>query len=121
MVLPPCPGKKNSHLSVGSPRQRLADRQDDPGDYLSDSDHRKYNRKGKAFDVGETFAGVPFETGLEAVENLRPLVPEGFSMAQFALRWILMNDAVSPGYTRCQESPGGAGQRRRLKLAPAGR
>src|SRR3954452_20706445 len=58
-------------------------------------DHRTFNRHGEAFDVGETFAGVPFEVGLDAVEALRPLVPEGASMAQFALRWILMHDAVS--------------------------
>ncbi|MGC8946909.1 MAG: aldo/keto reductase, partial [Anaerolineae bacterium] len=58
-------------------------------------DHRNYNREGRAFDVGETFAGVPFEVGLEAVEALRPLVPPGATMAQFALRWILMFDAVS--------------------------
>jgi aryl-alcohol dehydrogenase-like predicted oxidoreductase len=59
------------------------------------SDHRNYNRSGEAFDVGETFAGVPYEVGLDAVEALRPLVPEGATMAQFALRWILMNDAVT--------------------------
>ncbi|HYE01145.1 MAG TPA: aldo/keto reductase, partial [Alphaproteobacteria bacterium] len=58
-------------------------------------DHRNYNRQGDAFDVGETFSGVPFEGGLEAVEALRPLVPEGATMAQFALRWILMHPAVS--------------------------
>src|SRR6201999_3084380 len=55
----------------------------------------QYNRHGEAFDVGETFAGVPFEVGLEAVDALRPLVPEGTTMAQFALRWILMHHAVS--------------------------
>ncbi|OCO98273.1 MULTISPECIES: aldo/keto reductase [unclassified Ensifer] len=58
-------------------------------------DHRNFNRHGEAFDVGETFAGVPFETALEAVEQLRPLVPEGVVMAQFALRWILEQKAVS--------------------------
>jgi aryl-alcohol dehydrogenase-like predicted oxidoreductase len=58
-------------------------------------DHRAFNRHGEAFDVGETFAGVPFEVGLEAVEALRPLVPPGVTMAQFALRWILMHEAVS--------------------------
>jgi aryl-alcohol dehydrogenase-like predicted oxidoreductase len=58
-------------------------------------DHRTFNRHGEHFDVGETFAGVPVEVGLEAVEELRPLVPEGATMAQFALRWILMHDAVS--------------------------
>ncbi len=62
---------------------------------FSDDDHRKYNRHGEAFDVGETFAGIDFETGLAAVEEIRALVPEGATMAQFALRWILMFDAVS--------------------------
>ena len=59
------------------------------------SDHRNYNREGEAFDVGETFAGVPFKKGLAAVDEIRPLLPKGFTMAQFALRWILMFDAVS--------------------------
>lgn len=58
-------------------------------------DHRNFNRNGEAFDVGETFAGVPFETGLAAVEEVRKLVSEGASMAQFALRWILMHEAVT--------------------------
>jgi aryl-alcohol dehydrogenase-like predicted oxidoreductase len=58
-------------------------------------DHRNFNRYGQAFDRGETFSGVDYDTALEAVELLRPLVPPGFSMAQFALRWILMFDAVS--------------------------
>ena len=58
-------------------------------------DHRNFNRNGEAFDVGETFAGVPFETGLAAVEEVRKLVPSGASMAQFALRWILMHEAVT--------------------------
>lgn len=70
-------------------------------------DHRNYNRDGQAFDVGETFAGVPFETGLKAVEALRPLVPEGASMAQWALRWILMHEEVSvviPGARNPQQA-----------------
>lgn len=62
---------------------------------FEDTDHRKYNRAGEAFDVGETFSGVDYETGLTAVEELRGLVPDDISMAQFALRWILMFDAVS--------------------------
>jgi aryl-alcohol dehydrogenase-like predicted oxidoreductase len=62
---------------------------------FSADDHRTFNRQGEAFDVGETFAGVPFEVGLEAVDELRPLVPEGATMAQMALRWILMHPAVS--------------------------
>ncbi len=60
-----------------------------------ENDHRNFNRDGAAFDVGETFAGVPYEDGLDAVDAIRPLVPEGQSMAQFALRWILDHDAVS--------------------------
>jgi aryl-alcohol dehydrogenase-like predicted oxidoreductase len=66
-------------------------------------DHRHYNRHGESFDVGETFSGVPYDVGLAAVEELRPLLPEGASMAQFALRWILMFDEVScaiPGAKR---------------------
>jgi aryl-alcohol dehydrogenase-like predicted oxidoreductase len=58
-------------------------------------DHRNYNRRGEAFDVGETFSGVDFETGLEAVRRLRPLVPEGATTAQFALRWILDQPGVT--------------------------
>ena len=58
-------------------------------------DHRLYNRHGESFDRGETFAGIPYEVGLAAVEELRPLVPAGWSMAQMALRWILMHDGVS--------------------------
>ncbi|MGN6554066.1 MAG: aldo/keto reductase [Verrucomicrobiota bacterium] len=66
-------------------------------------DHRRFNRQGEAFDVGETFAGVPFDQGLQAVEALRPLVPPGVSLTRFALKWILMFDAVScviPGAKR---------------------
>jgi aryl-alcohol dehydrogenase-like predicted oxidoreductase len=66
-------------------------------------DHRNFNRHGEAFDVGETFSGVDFETGLAAVEELKKLVPSGMTMAQFALRWILMFDAVTctiPGAKR---------------------
>ncbi len=58
-------------------------------------DHRNYNRFGEAFDRGETFSGVDFQTGLQAVDELRALVPEGVSLTQFALRWILMFEAVS--------------------------
>ena len=58
-------------------------------------DHRNFNRYGESFDVGETFAGVDFESGLQGVEALRPLVPAGMSLVQFALRWILMYPAVT--------------------------
>ncbi len=66
-------------------------------------DHRSFNRHGEAFDQGETFSGVEYETGLDAVERLRKLVPPDATMAQLALRWILMFDAVScaiPGAKR---------------------
>jgi aryl-alcohol dehydrogenase-like predicted oxidoreductase len=59
------------------------------------NDHRRFNRHGEQFDVGETFAGVGFERGLELVDALRPLVPAGMTMAQVALRWILGSEAVS--------------------------
>ena len=58
-------------------------------------DHRNFNRRGEAFDVGETFSGVEYHVGLAAVEEIRKLLPAGVSMSQFALRWILMFDAVS--------------------------
>ena len=58
-------------------------------------DHRAFNRRGESFDVGETFAGVDYEAGLEAVEELRGLVPEGITLPQLALRWILDFPAVS--------------------------
>lgn len=70
---------------------------------FEEDDHRNFNRHGEAFDVGETFSGVDFETGLAAVEELKKLVPKGMTMAQFALRWILMHDAVTctiPGAKR---------------------
>ena len=58
-------------------------------------DHRAYNRHGEEFDVGETFSGVDYETGLQVVDELRSLVPEGVTLAQFALRWILMFDGIT--------------------------
>jgi len=67
-----------------------------------DDDHRDFDRDGEAFDAGETFAGVPFQTGLAAVDALRSHVPDDATVAQFALRWILDFDAVStviPGST----------------------
>jgi len=66
-----------------------------PSTTFADDDHRKFNRHGEAFDRGETFAGVDYETGLQVVEELKTLVPEGWTMPQFALRWILMHEAVS--------------------------
>ncbi len=74
-----------------------------PRSQFSADDHRNFNRHGESFDRGETFSGVDYDKGLAFVEELRPLVPEGMSMTQFALRWILMFEAVTcaiPGAKR---------------------
>ena len=74
-------------------------------DFPSD-DHRNFNREGQVFDRGETFSGVNFETGLRAADELKELVPEGYTLAQLALRWILMHPAVSctiPGAKRPEQ------------------
>jgi aryl-alcohol dehydrogenase-like predicted oxidoreductase len=71
--------------------------------HFESDDHRTFNRQGEAFDRGETFSGVDYTTALDAVDALRPLVPAGMSMTQFALRWIGMFDAVTcsiPGSKR---------------------
>jgi aryl-alcohol dehydrogenase-like predicted oxidoreductase len=60
-----------------------------------EDDHRNYNRHGEAFDVGETFSGVDYDTALAAVRRLRASVPAGATMAQFALRWILDQPGVT--------------------------
>ncbi|HEX6387128.1 MAG TPA: aldo/keto reductase [Anaerolineae bacterium] len=73
---------------------------------FAEDDHRNFNRYGESFDRGETFSGVDYETGLRAVEALEELVPAGATMAQLALRWILMFDAVSctiPGARRVRQ------------------
>jgi aryl-alcohol dehydrogenase-like predicted oxidoreductase len=78
-----------------------------PETQFAANDHRNYNRHGEAFDQGETFSGVDYETGLQAVEALRPLVPQGATMAQFALRWILMFPQLTtaiPGAKNSQQA-----------------
>lgn len=75
-------------------------------------DHRAFNRNGEAFDIGETFSGVPYDVALQAVDEIRSLVPAGASMAQFALRWILMERAatvVIPGARSAAQSVANAG------------
>jgi len=75
-------------------------------------DHRAFNRNGEAFDMGETFSGVPYDVALSAVEELRAMVPQGATMAQFALRWILMEEAatvVIPGARTAAQSTANAG------------
>jgi len=84
----------------------LSGRYDEHTTFSAD-DHRTYNRHGEAFDVGETFSGVDFATGLAAVRRLAPLVPEGATMAQFALRWIIDQPGVSvviPGARNAQQA-----------------
>ena len=62
---------------------------------FGDNDHRSYNRDGQMFNVGETFAGLPFEKGVELADGLKPFVPAGMTMAEMALRWILDYEEVS--------------------------
>ena len=88
----------------------LSGRYDESTTFGSD-DHRTYNRHGEAFDVGETFSGVDFQIGLEAVRRLRPLVPAGATTAQFALRWIIDQPGVTtviPGARNREQALGNA-------------
>jgi aryl-alcohol dehydrogenase-like predicted oxidoreductase len=85
---------------------------------FGEKDHRFFNRDGQQFNVGETFAGIPFEKGVELAEEMKAFVPEGLSMAQLAQRWILDYDAVSviiPGAT----SPAQAKENARASDLPA--
>jgi aryl-alcohol dehydrogenase-like predicted oxidoreductase len=78
-----------------------------PNSKFEQSDHRQFNRHGEVFDVGETFSGVDYETGLRAVEELKAVCPPGWMLTQFALRWILMFDAVTcaiPGAKQPKQS-----------------
>jgi aryl-alcohol dehydrogenase-like predicted oxidoreductase len=84
-------------------------------------DHRTYNRHGESFDVGETFSGVDFSTGLEAVRRLMPWLPAGATMAQFALRWILDQPGVTvviPGARNPQQVAGNLSAARLSPLNP---
>ncbi len=80
---------------------------------FAESDHRNFNRDGQQFNVGETFAGIPFEKGVELVDTLKQMLPEGMTMPQMALRWVLDFDAVNvvipgarnPRQARANSSP----------------
>jgi aryl-alcohol dehydrogenase-like predicted oxidoreductase len=77
-----------------------------PDSKFAANDHRNFNRAGQSFDVGETFSGVDYEVGLAAVDEMRKFLPSGVTMSQFALRWILMFDAVTcaiPGGKRAEQ------------------
>ena len=60
-----------------------------------DNDHRNYNINGEAFNVGDTFSGVNFEKGLQAVEELKKILPKNYTLSQLALKWILMHEAIT--------------------------
>jgi aryl-alcohol dehydrogenase-like predicted oxidoreductase len=98
----------------------LSGRYDEHTTFSAD-DHRSYNRRGEAFDVGETFSGVPFDVGLEAVRRLKSLVPPKAAMAQFALRWILDQPAVSvviPGARSAEQARANAAAADLAPLTP---
>ena len=88
---------------------------------FADDDHRNFNRHGEAFDVGETFSGVDYDLSLQAVEEIRRILPAGMTMSQFALRWILMFDAVTcaiPGAKRPSQAEDNARAADLPALAP---
>ena len=63
--------------------------------YFPENDHRNYNRKGEAFDIGDTFSGVDFDKGIEAVKRLKKILPKDFSLVDLSLKWILMQEGVT--------------------------
>jgi len=81
-------------------------------------DHRNFNRDGAAFNVGETFAGIPFETGVDLADGLRPRVPVGLTMAEMSLRWCLDFDAVSVIIPGARNPEQARGNTRAAALAP---
>jgi aryl-alcohol dehydrogenase-like predicted oxidoreductase len=86
------------------------------------NDHRNFNRDGQQFNVGETFAGLPFEKGVELADALKPLVPAGLTLADLALRWCLDFDAVSviiPGAKNPAQARGNARASSLTPLSPA--
>jgi aryl-alcohol dehydrogenase-like predicted oxidoreductase len=88
---------------------------------FEETDHRQFNRNGEAFDVGETFSGVPYDVGLAAVERVRTLVADSTIMARFALRWILMSEAVTvaiPGARNAEQARSNAEAAALPPLAP---
>jgi aryl-alcohol dehydrogenase-like predicted oxidoreductase len=89
-----------------------------PASQFSADDHRAYNRQGARFDQGETFSGVDYEIGLAVVEELRALVPEGATMAQLALRWILMFPDVTAAIPGARNAAQTADNIRAVELPP---
>jgi aryl-alcohol dehydrogenase-like predicted oxidoreductase len=95
----------------------LSGRYDESTTFGAD-DHRTYNRHGEAFDVGETFSGVPYDLGLAAVRELAAAVPEGVTTAQFALRWIIDQPGVSTVIPGARNAAQAVGNARAADLAP---
>jgi aryl-alcohol dehydrogenase-like predicted oxidoreductase len=94
----------------------------DAASTFAEDDHRSYNRHGEAFDVGETFAGLDYEAGLDFVSALRELVPDGWTTAQLALRWILMHEGVTaaiPGAKTPEQARANAAAADLEPLSPA--
>jgi aryl-alcohol dehydrogenase-like predicted oxidoreductase len=95
----------------------LSGRYDESTTFGAD-DHRTYNRHGEAFDVGETFSGVPFDLGLQAVRELAPAVPPGATTAQFALRWIIDQPGVTTVIPGARDRAQVLGNAAAAELAP---
>ncbi len=99
----------------------LSGRYDETTTFAAD-DHRTYNRRGEAFDVGETFSGVPFEVGVSAAREIAALAPDGVPTAAFALRWIVDQPGVSvviPGARNAEQARGNAAAADLAPLDPA--
>ncbi len=86
-----------------------------------ENDHRNYNRDGQAFNVGETFAGLPFEVAVDLADAMKPLVPAGMTMAQMAQRWVLDHDAVSVVITGASRPEQAVANASASDLPPLGR
>ena len=87
---------------------------------FGEKDHRNFNRDGDSFNVGETFAGLPFERGVELADELKPMVPGGMTMAQWAQRWILDYDAVTTIITGASQASQVASNAQASEFAPLG-
>ncbi len=88
------------------------------GDTFAEGDHRHYNKDGEAFSVGETFSGIEFDKGIDLADRLKPLAPEGFTLADMALRWILDHSAVTTVIAGCSK-PEQAVRNARVSALPA--
>ena len=92
-----------------------------PQTVFSEKDHRNFNRNGEAFNVGETFAGLPFEKGVELADTIKTMLPPGMSMAELALRWILDHEAIStviPGASSAKQIEANAAWSESPSLSP---